>query len=74
MIAASRPSSSGRALLDRRELRLAVVLDGHADRLDRLANGVLDGDDSLAVLVVDDAVELGLRVRDAAALGEASAR
>ena len=41
------------ALLDRRELGLAVVLDGDAFGLDRLANGVLDSDDRLAVLVVD---------------------
>ena len=59
-----------RALLDRRELGVAVELDDHAGRLDRLANGVLHGDDLRAVLLVDDAVELRLRVRDPAVLGE----
>ena len=34
-----------RSLLDRRELRIAVELDGHARRLDRLADSILDGDD-----------------------------
>ena len=53
-----------RALLDRRELGVAVELDGDSGRLDRFADGVLDGDDGLAVLVVDDPVELGLRVGD----------
>ena len=60
----------GRALLDRRELGLAVVLDGHADRLDRLADGVLHRDDLLAVGVLDRLVELRLGVRDAAVLGD----
>ena len=53
MIAASRPSSLGGALLDRRELGLAVVLDRDAGRLDGVADGVLDGDDLVAVLVLD---------------------
>ena len=34
-----------RALLDRRELGVAVELGRHARRLDRLAHGVLHGDD-----------------------------
>ena len=59
-----------RPLLDRRELGVAVELDGHAGRLDRLADGVLDGDDRLAVLVVDDPVELRLGVGDPAVVGE----
>ena len=57
-------------LLDRRELRLAVVLDGDSGRLDRLADRVLDGHDCVAVLVVDDPVELRFRVGDAAVVGE----
>ena len=59
-----------RALLDRRELGVAVELDDHADRLDCLADGLLHGDDLLAILLVDHAVELRLRVRDPAVLGE----
>ena len=39
-----------RSLLDRRELGVAVELDRHAGRLDRLADRVLDGDDRVAVL------------------------
>ena len=57
-------------LLDRRELRLAVVLDGHAGGRDRFADGVLDRDDALAVLVLDRLVELRLRVRDPTVLGK----
>ena len=53
-----------RPLLDRRELGVAVELGRHAGRLDRFAHGVLDGDDRLAVLVVDDPVELRLGVGD----------
>ena len=60
----------GGALLDRRELGVAVVLDRHAHRRDRLAHGVLHGDDRLAVLVVDHAVELRLGVCDPPVLGE----
>ena len=59
-----------RSLLDGRELGVAVELDRHSGGLDRLANGVLHGDDGLAILVVDDPVELGLRVGDAAVVGE----
>ena len=58
------------ALLDRRELGLAVVLDGHPGRLDRAADGVLDGDDLVAVGVLDRLVELRLGVGDPAVLGE----
>ena len=57
-------------LLDWRELGFAVVLDGHAHRLDRLADGVLDGEDGLAVLVLDRLAELRLGVGDAAVVGE----
>ena len=58
------------ALLERRELGLAVVLDGHADGGDRLADGVLDGDDRISVLVLDRLVELRLGVGDAPVVGE----
>ena len=63
-----------RSLLDGRELGLAVVLHRHARRLDRLADGVLHGDDRLAILVVDDPVELRLGVGDAAVVGERARR
>ena len=59
-----------RSLLERRELGVAVELDGHAGRLDRLADGVLHGDDRLAILVLDRLVELRLRVGDPAVVGE----
>ncbi len=59
-----------RPLLDRWELSLAVVLDGHADRLDGLAHGVLDCDDLLAVRRLDRLVELDFHVGDAAVVGE----
>ena len=58
------------ALLERRELGLAVVLDGHADGRDRLAHRVLDRDDRVAVLVLDRLVELRLGVGDAPVVGE----
>ena len=64
----------GRALLDRRELGLAVVLDGHACRRDRFADGVLDGDDRVAVLVLDRLAELRLGVRDPAVVREGRVR
>ena len=54
------------ALLDRRELGVAVELGRDPGGLDRLAHGVLHGEDGLAVLVVDDAVELRLGVGDPA--------
>ena len=54
------------SLLDGRELRVAVVLDGDAGRLDRLAHGLLHGDDLLAVLGLDRLRELRLGVGDAA--------
>ncbi len=57
-------------LLDRWELGLAVVLDGYSRRLDCLPHRVLDVDDGVAVLVVDDPVELRLRIGDPAVLGE----
>ena len=59
-----------RSLLDGRELRVAVVLHGHARGLDRLADRVLDGNDLVAILGVDHAVELGLRIRDAPVVGD----
>ena len=57
-------------LLERRELGLAVVLDGHADGGDGLADGVLDGNDRISVLVLDRLVELRLGVGDAPVVGE----
>ncbi len=57
------------SLLEGRELRIAVELHGHSCGLDRLADGLLHGDDRLAVLLVDDPVELRLRVRDAPVVG-----
>ena len=58
------------SLLDRRELGVAVVLDGDPCGLDRLANGLLHGLDPRAILRIDHAVELRLRVRDPAVVGE----
>ena len=72
--AASRPRELGRALLEWRELRLAVVLDRDARGRERVAHGVLNVDHRIAVLVVDHAVELGLGVGDAAGLSERSRR
>ena len=72
--AASMPSSSDDPLFDRRELRLAVVLDRHADGLHGRPHGIFDGDHRVAVLVLDRLVELRLRVGDAPALREVSAR
>ena len=60
----------GCSLLERRELGLAVVLDGHADRGDGLADGVLDCNDRISVLVLDRLVELRLGVGDAPVVGE----
>ena len=59
-----------RALLDRRELGVAVELDDDARRLDRLAHRVLHRDDLVSVLRLDDVVELRLGVGDAPVLGE----
>jgi hypothetical protein len=59
----------GRALLDRRELRVTVELGRDAGRLDSFADGVLDCDDGLAVLLEDDAVELRFRVSDSPVVG-----
>ena len=58
------------ALLDRRELGVAVVLDRTRDRLHRLANPPGHQRRRFAVLLVDDPVELSLRVGDAAVVGE----
>ena len=58
------------SLLDRRELGVAVELHLHAGGLDRLADSVLDCNDRLAILLIDHPVELGLRVRDAAVVGD----
>ena len=63
------PEQLLRSLLDRRELRVAVELHGHAGGLDRLADRLLDGNDRRAILLVDHPVELGLRVRDAPVVG-----
>ena len=59
-----------RSLLDGRELGVAVELHLHTSRLDRRADSILDGDDRLAILLVDHPVELSLRVRDAAVVGD----
>ena len=59
-----------RSLLDGRKLRIAVVLHGHARRLDRVAYCILDGDDRISILGVDHAIELGLRVRDSPVVGD----
>ena len=59
-----------RALLDRRELGVAVELGGDARRLDGLANSVLHGDDPRSVRRLDDVRELRLRVGDAPVVGE----
>jgi hypothetical protein len=59
------------ALLDGWELGVAVVLDGDAGGLDRLANGLLHRLDGGAILRVDDAIELRLRVGDSPVVGEA---
>ena len=57
-------------LLDRRELGVAVELDDDAGRLDRLAHGVLHGDDPRPVRRLDDVGELRLRVGNAPVVGE----
>ena len=54
------------ALLDRRELGVAVELGGDARRFDRLANSVLHGDDPRSIRRLDDVRELRLRVGDPA--------
>ena len=59
-----------RSLLDRRELGVAVELHDHACRLHVLADFVLNCEDGLAILVEDHAVELRLRVGDAAVVGD----
>ena len=58
------------ALLKGRELGVAVELDGDPAGGDRVADGVLDRDDRLAVLVLDHLVELRLRVADAPVVGK----
>ena len=58
------------ALLDGRELGVAVELHGQACRLERLANGVLDRHHRLAILLVDHAVELRLGVGDPGVVGD----
>jgi hypothetical protein len=57
-------------LLDGRELGLAVVLDRHASRRDRLADGVLDRNHSRAVRVLDRLAELRLGVGDPTVVGD----
>ena len=59
-----------RTLLDRWKLGFAVELDRHPGWFDRLANGILHGDDLIAVLCLDRLIELGLGVRDAAVVGD----
>ena len=58
------------ALLDRRELGVAVELGGDARRFDGLANSVLHGDDPRSIRRLDDVRELRLRVGDPTVLGE----
>jgi len=58
-----------RPLLDGRKLGVAVELGFHAGRLDCSADRVLNGEDSLPILVVDDPIELGFRVGDAPIVG-----
>ena len=58
-----------RALLNGRELGVAVELRGDPCRRDRVAHRVLDRDHRLAILVVDHPVELRLRVADAPVVG-----
>ena len=70
MIAASRPSSSDVPCSIGGNSASPLYSTVIAGRLDSLPDRVLDGDDGLAILVVDDPVELRLRVRDAAVLGE----
>ena len=59
-----------RPLLDGRELGVAVELCRHAGRRDRPPDRILDGEDRFAILVVDDPIELGFRVGDAAVVGD----
>ena len=58
-----------RALLNGRELGVAVELRGDPCRRDRVAHRVLDRDHRIAILVVDHLVELRLRVADAPVVG-----
>jgi len=59
-----------RPLLDRRELGVAVELDRHAGRLDLVAHFLLNREHGFAILLEDHPVELGLRVGDAAVVGD----
>ena len=59
-----------RPLLDRRELGIAVELDDDPGGRNRLAYGVLYGDDARSVRGLDDVRELRLRIGDAAVVGE----
>ena len=59
-----------RALLDRRELGVAVVLDCDADRLDRLADRILHSEHRFTVGVEDDPVELRLGICNPAVVRE----
>ena len=59
-----------RPLLDRRELGIAVELDDDPGGRDRLAHGVLYGDDPRSVSGLDDVRELRLRIGDPPVVGE----
>ena len=68
--AASRPSSSCVPCSIGGNSASPLNSTCYAGRSDRLTDSVLHGNDRLAVLVVDDTVELGLRVRDAPVVGD----
>ena len=74
MIAASRPSSSEVPCSIGGNSASPLYSTVTPDGLDGLADGVLDRDDRVAVLVLDRLVELRLRVGDAAVVGERLAR
>jgi hypothetical protein len=59
-----------RALLNRWELGVAVVLDRHPGGLDLVSDSVLDGDDLVAVFREDGFVELRLGIGDPPVLRE----
>ena len=59
-----------RALLDRRELGVAVELDDDTRRFDGFANSVLHRDDPRSISRLDDVRELRFRVGDPTVLGK----
>src|SRR4029450_13876413 len=70
MIAASRPSVSDVPCSTGGDPALAVYPDGASCGSYGVAPGVLDGDHGIAVAVVDDLIELRLRVGDSAVVRE----